>query len=299
MNIKESDDLMYYFYVLFSLAGDCMITLENNLVQSLKDIWRPVVIFPLFFIACVMAHVIVMCLVSLFADKSKPCRKMNSIFRTITLQTIDLIMHIGRMRIHVSGAEMLPEDIRFLLIGNHISVFDPMIAMRVFSDKDLAFVSKKENVEIPFFGRLMVASGCLALDRENNRSAVRTIKQASEQITGNLASMGIYPEGGINKSENVLLPFHSGSFKIAKKSNAPIAVTTIRNSNKVIRRFLFAHTDIYVDIIRVIQPEEYSCLKTPELSDMVWSIMYRHLSGRCISAFEAENMETASDSQPA
>ncbi len=32
MNIKESDDLMYYFYVLFSLAGDCMITLENNLV---------------------------------------------------------------------------------------------------------------------------------------------------------------------------------------------------------------------------------------------------------------------------
>lgn len=208
-------------------------------------------------------------------------------------------MHIGRMKIHVSGSEMLPEDRRFLLIGNHISVFDPMIAMRVFSDKDLAFVSKKENVEIPFFGRLMVASGCLALDRENNRSAVRTIKQASEQITGNLASMGIYPEGGINKSENVLLPFHSGSFKIAKKSNAPIAVTTIRNSNKVIRRFLFAHTDIYVDIIRVIQPEEYSCLKTPGLSDMVWSIMYRHLSGRCISSSEAENMEAASDSQPA
>lgn len=285
--------MMYYFYMFFSLASDCAITVENRLVRSLKDVWRPILIFPLLFIGCVIIHVIIISIISLFVNRKKECTKMNNIFRRVSIQTLDLVMHIMRVKLHITGEDKLPEDKRFLLIGNHLSVFDPMIAMRVFSKKEVAFVSKKENIKMPFFGRLMLASGCLSLDRDNNRSAVKTISKASAQISDGIASMGIYPEGGINKTDRVLLPFHSGSFKIAQKSKAPIVVTTIRNTEKLFKRFLFSSTDVYLDIIGVLQHEEYSSMKTREISDKVWNIMYDHLSQNCVRISESKEREAA------
>lgn len=283
--------MMYYIYMLSSLAGDCAITIHNRMVQSFRDIWKPIVIFPALFCLCVIFHVIAISVISLFVDKNKPCRKINNFFRRVSIETLDLVMHITHVRLHMAGEEILPKDKCFLLISNHLSVFDPMIAMRVFSDKNLAFVSKKENLQIPFIGRLMTASGCLSLDRENNRSAVKTIKQASEQISGGLVSMGIYPEGGINKTGKVLLPFHSGSFKIAKKACSPIVITTIKNTEKIFRKFLFVPTHVYIDIIRVIQPEEYSSMKTQEIAGMVWNIMYEHLAKDDFYTSEAKSQD--------
>ncbi len=283
---------MYYFYLMLSAAADMMITVENRLVQAFHDIWKPILMFPLLFSACVILHVAVSALLSLTASRNRKWTNINNLYRIVTLELIDLFLHIMKARVHISGEELLPEDKKFLLVGNHLSIFDPMIAMLYFRDKDLAFVSKKENIEIPFGGRLMLASGCIGLDRENNRTAIQTIKQASCQISNDIASMGIYPEGGINKSENVLLPFHHGSFKIATKAEAPIVVTTVRNTEKLCHRFLFAPTDIYFDIIRVISPEEISGMKTNDISSMVWDEMYEHLTDNRISVCEGDADES-------
>ena len=37
-------------------------------------------------------------------------------------------------------------------------------------------------------------------------------------IKNDVASIGIYPEGGTNRTEETVLPLHSGSFKIAQKA---------------------------------------------------------------------------------
>lgn len=278
---------MYNIYIVLSLVTDLFITLENDLLSSAHDLWRPMLIYILIFSGCVAAHAVTISAISLFVSKEQKFTCINNIYRKVTLATIDLVLSIMKIRLHVSGKELVPENERFLLIGNHISVFDPMIAMQTFSEKELAFVSKKENIDMPFFGRLMHASGCLALDRENNRAAVKTIKEASMRISEDYSSMGIYPEGGINKTEEVLMPFHSGSFKIAKKSEAPIVITTLRNTNKLFRRFIYAYTDVYLDVIDVIQPEDYAELSTKEISDTVWDEMYKHLSQKYSSAPES------------
>jgi len=270
-----------------------MITIRHSIVQSFKDVWKPAVIFMLLFAICIALHVIAISVISMFTRRNKRCVKMNNFFRRVSIQTLDLVMRIMRIKLRVSGMEMIPENKRFLLICNHLSVFDPIIAMRTFSKNEVAFISKKENVEIPFIGRLMTASGCLALDRDNNRDAVRTIRQASNQITDDISSMGIYPEGGINKTDKILLPFHRGSFKIAKNANSPIVVTTIKNTEKICRRFFFSATDVYLDVIRVIQPEEVSSMSTAELSEMVWNIMHRHISEQYVDRSEAEGQEAA------
>lgn len=287
--------MTYYIYVFTSLFCDIYITIKNHIILSLHDIWRPIIIFPLTFTACVLIHTILIAMISAFAGRKKIWNNPNNFFRSVTLETIDLFLHIMKAKIHVSGTELLPGDERFLLIGNHISIFDPMIAMLELRNKELAFVSKKENIEIPFGGRLMLASGCIPLNRENSRSAVLSIRAAASRITDDSYSMGIYPEGGINKSDELLMPFHSGSFKIAKKTHSPIVVSVIRNADQLAGNFLFTSTDVYFDIIRVIRPEEYASMTTKQISEMIYSEMCSYLYKNCIARTEnnAEGREAA------
>ena len=268
---------MYYVYMFLSAAGAFISASAKQSVKSLLDCREIIIVFLTIFLLLIWIHAAVTMIISVFASRKNQPKKLKNIFRSVTLMTINLFLHIMKAKIHVTGAEKIPDNQRFLMVGNHLSIFDPMIAMYCFRDKELAFVSKKENIDMPFFGRLMLASGCIPLDRENNRSAVKSIMTAARNIAENRASMGIYPEGGINKSKELLLPFHHGSFKIALKSKAPIVVTSIRNTDKLKERFLWQSTNIYLDVIKVIPYDEISDLKTAEISQMIRNDILNHL----------------------
>lgn len=206
-----------------------------------------------------------------FIDPDDLPEKVTGFHRFVTLSVISLILSGVRAFVTVRGKELIPDQ-PFVYISNHFSVFDPMIAMLYLRKHKLAFVSKKENIQIPLAGRFMLASGCVSLDRSSNRGAAKVISDAAENVISGRCSMGIYPEGGSNRDpENVpLKPFHSGSFKVATKAKAPIVVAVISNTRKITKR-LFTH--VTLDIIKVIPYEEYKELKTSELSELVHNIM--------------------------
>lgn len=270
--------MLFYLYLFISLIADLMVAKIHQITRSPAALIRFVLTFAGIYAICLLCHLLIMILLSVCFDRRSHIVSMNTIFRKASMATLNLIIKIARIKVTVTGAELLPQDRRFLLVGNHLSAFDPMVAMYYFRKELLAFVSKKENVEIPFVGRLMLACGCLPLDRENVRAAAVTINDAAELIKSGLASVGIYPEGKVNKTDDPLLPFRNGAFKIAKKAKAPIVVTTITNTNKVRRRWPFRRTDVQVDILAVIQPEEFQNLSTVQLGNAVWEVMQKHLS---------------------
>lgn len=229
---------------------------------------------PSAFIGLIALFFLLLVILSLFIDKEKPPKSPKSFYRYYMLGFISLLLGLFRVRIKTSGMEKLP-DCPFLLVGNHQSVFDPMVEMLVLRKHNLAFVSKKENIAIPFGGKFMVAGGCISLDRENNRSAAKTISEAAERMKSGRFSMGIYPEGKSNKNpgEIKLLPFHSGSFKCATKANVPIVIAVIGNARDLQKRFFRPVNRITLDIIDVITPEAYKGLTTSEISDRVRDIM--------------------------
>ncbi len=132
------------------------------------------------------------------------------------------------IRVDADGIDRLPQDRPFLLVGNHLSNLDPLVALAALRGFETAFVSKPENFKIPVVGFVMRNAAFLPIDRENPRNAVTTIKKAAELITARSLCVGIYPEGTRNKSGEGLLPFHNGSFKIATSAKCPIAVMTVR-----------------------------------------------------------------------
>ena len=268
---------MFWIYLILSAAADTAIVLGCRLVNSPVDFWKPIIIFIGLFIGFILLHVLAFILFSLTASKTEKTKNIHNFHRWFMIKSLRLFFHLEKVKIHVEGKDKIPDDGQFLFVCNHISMYDPIITITELADKNIGFVSKKENIAVPFAGQYMLKSGCIALDRENTREAVKAINSAADNITNGVCAMGIYPEGMVNKSAKGLLPFRNGAFKIAKKAKVPIVVAVISNTRQINENLLKRRTHIYLKILDVIPYEEIAELKTNEIGEKVSTIMLNGL----------------------
>lgn len=200
-------------------------------------------------------------------NPKKTYTENSKFYRFLLNFSTDQAMIGSRLRIHVTGKEKIPEG-RFLFVSNHRSNFDPLIQWHILKKQDISFVSKEDNFKIPAFGRIIRKCCFLSIDRNDPRKSMKTLLDAAELIKRDQVSIGIYPEGTRNRSEE-LLPFHDGVLKIAKIANVPILVGVIQGSEKIAKNFPFRHTDIYVDFVDVIDADTVSSQTTHVLSSRV------------------------------
>ena len=144
---------------------------------------------------------------------------------------------------------------------------------------EISFISKPSNMQLPFIGRIAYAAGFLAIDRENDRNALRTILTAADYMKRDICSIGIYPEGTRSKTKE-LLPFHAGSLKTAQKAKVPIVVACCRGSEKIKKFRPFSGTKVNLDILELIPAETVCAMKTQELSDHIVQIIQQNLDRR-------------------
>lgn len=263
-----------YLFISFIITSWTMM--ERDLYRKPYGILIFLAYETLIYLTLFAIHVIVFAIIGLAIDKDNPQKRSTAFFKKVGFDTLKVFLDTMRIKVQVEGVEKIPDE-KFLIVSNHISSFDPMIYLLLFKDYNLAFVSKKENMEIPVVGRYMAAIGCIPLDRENTKSALSSINKAAEYIKQGIGNMGIYPEGWVNKSDKPLLPFRNGAFKIAKKADVPILVTTIKGAEKIKKQFLFKTTHVKVDILGVIPASDVRQLPTKEIGELAQSMMYNDL----------------------
>ena len=234
---------------------------------------RPVLI-PLVFLGALLAlallHVLVLAVASLFVDRQQPDPKGFPFYRKLIAASVGPFLQLGRVRIDLVGAEKLPEG-GFLLVGNHRSDFDPVTAMYALRGRGLTFVTKKENTTIPVAGRIILGSGCLSLDRSDDRQGLMVIRQVVRRIR-NGEAIGIYPEGTRSKTGQ-LLPFRMGCFKAAQWAKCPLAVLKTEDSELVGRNFLRRPTTVRLTVKAVLPYEQIADMDTAEIGEMVRRIL--------------------------
>lgn len=149
-----------------------------------------------------------------------------------------IILFLAGVNMTVIGRERIPRDKAVLYICNHNSIFDTVINYSLFPDVT-GIVAKMEMAGIPLLSVWMKLLHCLFLDRTNMRQGVAVIKEATRNINNGI-SMCIFPEGTFSQGESELdmLPFHEGSFNVARQSGCPIVPIAITGSADIYEKHI-------------------------------------------------------------
>lgn len=142
-----------------------------------------------------------------------------------------VVLFICGTKLTVIGEENVPKDEPVLYIGNHRSYFDIIITYAR-CPRLTGYISKNSLEKVPLLRIWMKRLHCLFIDRENIKEGLKTILAGIENVNNGI-SMCIYPEGTRNKTEEELLPFKEGSFKIAEKTGCAIIPMAISNSAEI------------------------------------------------------------------
>lgn len=216
---------------------------------------------------------------ALFVNTKREYEKHSNFYRFLVNLVTWITLRASRVRIHTTGKELVP-DTPVLFVGNHRSNYDSLVTWWVFRKWKPAYISKDSNFKIPVCGRLIRKCCFLAIDRENPRNAIKTINKAAAIINDQNISFGVYPEGTRNKTYTGLLPFHNGVFKIAQKANIPVVVAAIYGTEKIHKRAPWRHTDVYLDILDVMDAEFVKENGTAVIGDRVQQKLLAHLEDK-------------------
>ena len=209
---------------------------------------------------------------SLLINTKKIDDKDHKYFRFLINFTTALIIKMDRIHIHVKGIENVPKDKKFLLVSNHRSNWDPITTWYVLKKCDLSFITKPENLKIPFFGKIIQRCCFMPIDRNNPRLAIPTIERSIKLLKAQEVSVGVYPEGTRSKTLE-LLPFHAAVFKIATKAQVPLVVMSIYKTETIYKAFPFGRSDIYIDVLKVFSEEEVKNMRSVELCDTSYNLI--------------------------
>ncbi|MBE6750037.1 MAG: 1-acyl-sn-glycerol-3-phosphate acyltransferase [Ruminococcaceae bacterium] len=260
---------MIKIYLVISAALILILNNFFNILQEPYSWW----LVPVLLIGFVLCFVIIQMLIFLFAilagNTNKSADKGDRFFRFMVKISLPIIIALARVQIRTEGTEKLPENKHMMFVCNHQHDFDPVIMLSTFPHADLAFIGKKEiYVTMPLVAKIMHRLHSLPIDRENDREAAKTIIQAIKLIKDDVVSIGIFPEGYVSKSCE-LLPFRNGCFKIAMKANVPIAVCVINNTQSLPKRIFRKKSVVNFKLLDVIYPEQFEGMNTQQLGDII------------------------------
>lgn len=271
---------MLYVYSVLSVISSFSILYFTGYLKTWHLLWRVPLIAVGCFLALLLLFLLVVYISTLFVDMRKKQDKPSSYFRFLLNQFSVVTLTFAGVHVHTSGLDKVPRGSRFMLVCNHRFFIDPLIFYDAMPWADLAFIAKKEAFKIPIVSQVMHQVLCLPIDRDNDREALKTILKAIELLKQNKASIAVFPEGGTNRTGEMLLPFRNGAFKIAQKAQVPIVVCALTNSGAIKKNMFRRRTDVYLDVIDVLQPDDFCAEKTPEIGEQTRKIMASGITAR-------------------
>lgn len=257
---------VYIGLIAIGAAMTVRTFLRHALLRRWYDLFLALPVWLGWFLAATALYFLLLYLLSLTVDKTKPVQKKSPFYRWLLNETAWLILRLGRIRIECTGLEKLQGLPPFLLVANHRSNFDPFIAIVACPRSELAYIAKPEIFDIPITGSVVHKCFFLSIDREDNRKALGTILRAAALLRDGTVSIGVYPEGTRSKTGE-LLPFRNGAFQIAKRAGAPIVIAKTTGTEQIARRFARRRTVVRFDILDILDAGTVAKMTTREIGD--------------------------------
>ncbi len=129
------------------------------------------------------------------------------------------------------GLENIPESGRIILAGNHTNYFDCLL-VSASTKRVVHYLAKDELVK----GALKpIFMGC-GIIPVNRRTKDPQAMRAAEAYLEDEKLIGIFPEGTINRTDDIIMPFKFGAVKMAKNTGTKIVPFAITGKYKPFKK---------------------------------------------------------------
>jgi 1-acyl-sn-glycerol-3-phosphate acyltransferase len=177
----------------------------------------------------------------------------------------------------VVGRHKIDPRRTYVIVSNHQSLVDILVAFTLFTH--FKWVSKSEIFLVPLIGWNMFLNQYVRLDRGRSTS-IKKMYSACERHLRLGSSVFMFPEG-TRSTTGKMRPFKEGAFLLAKRLNLPILPIVINGSkNAVPKNSLNFHgrTDVQVEILDVIEPDQFSTTPVGELTQQVRELIRQRVT---------------------
>lgn len=170
----------------------------------------------------------------------------------------------------VEGLDQIPADRACAIYANHLSMADPLTFVSILPYPS-SYLSKKENENMPFIGKIMKGLEGMFMDREDLKQSLKVMMKIEEDLKANNKNWVIFPDGTRNKDPLMNVgEFHHGSFRPAMKAGVPIIPVAFYGTKSFFRsKPVFKKYPIYMKVLKPIMPEEYEGKTTNEIAKKV------------------------------
>ena len=187
-----------------------------------------------------------------------------------------------------NGFDKIPKG-PVIFVANHRSNMDPIVMEEALSKWDLIFVGKKSLFKIPFFGKIINYMGYQRIYSnfliektsaevfQDKKHDLQTIKNCISIINDQHVSVGIYPEAMRNFQDKVLLEFKHGCFHIARKTQVPIVVMSLKGTEDFKSKVLFKRHKVVLNVLDVIDASHYMPLTNDEIAKEIYDMIYEDI----------------------
>ena len=281
--IVDNDENTMQLIIAFWAASIALTGITyyfSGLYQQWYWFWTIPLFLYAYFLVCFATWIIFLFVAGLFVKEDETYVYPPNRFAQWTVkQTCRVILFLLGARTHITGLGKVPKGKPIILINNHLSVFDEM-AIAAFFPGHFVFVTKPGNFDIPIAGPWMRYAGYIPIKQGDIADGTRVIALCADYINHKNVSICIAPEGTRNKTfpDPVLLPFHPGTFNLAKDTGAPVVCMAIQNTNAIFKRFPRHQTHIYLDVVGVLEEEEYADMTARQICDRARDLVLRRLT---------------------
>ena len=130
------------------------------------------------------------------------------------------------------GRNNIPKSGSVILAGNHTNNLDAAI-MLAGPKRVVHMLAKKELFKSKISNAFFRSMGCIPVDRKIHDE---NAKSEAIEVLKNNEVIGIFPEGTVNRTNDIILPFKYGAVSFAKKTGAYIVPFTITGKYKLFRK---------------------------------------------------------------
>ncbi len=136
-------------------------------------------------------------------------------------------------RIRVEGREKVRKNATYMVVSNHQSQLDILVAFRSFFH--FKWVSKIEIFKVPLIGWNMSLNRYVKLKRGDKESIEHMMKDCEERLKEG-SSVFFFPEG-TRSADGKIKDFKLGAFQLAKKMKVPILPIVVSGTNKALPKY--------------------------------------------------------------